>query len=158
MDIRYRIRRIDIARAQGFTMTELLIAVLIVGILAAIAIPTYREVIEQAYIAEADAGLGTIRTSMRARLIHSVNADWSDLAARYTPGLTLKATDIEELNLTPADFKGRYFDNNAYRMTELTSTAFTVQVIGDSSTAVEAVNVRTMIREIDEKGNIVRVQ
>ncbi|MBM3262532.1 MAG: prepilin-type N-terminal cleavage/methylation domain-containing protein [candidate division Zixibacteria bacterium] len=143
---------------SGFTTLELLITVLIVGILASISIPIYRDVIQQAYIAEADAGLGMIRTTLRARLMHSVNTDWNDLAGRYTAGLLLRVTDISELNLQPGDFGGKYFDHNAYRMTELTGTTFTVQVIGDSSSAQSAVNVRTLVRQIDQAGNLTTVE
>lgn len=143
---------------QGFTTVELLVTVLIVGILATIAIPLYQDVVKNAYIAEANAGLGTIRTSMRARLVLSVNADWSDLASKYTAGPTLKVTDISELGFSPSDFNGRFFDSNAYRVTELTSVRFTVQVNGDSSTAPNAVNVRTMLREMDSDGNLTEVQ
>lgn len=143
---------------QGFTTVELLVTVLIVGILATIAIPLYQDVVKNAYIAEANAGLGTIRTSMRARLVLSVNADWSDLASKYTAGPTLKVTDISELGFSPSDFNGRFFDSNAYRVTELTSVRFTVQVNGDSSTAPNAVNVRTMLREMDSDGNLTEIQ
>lgn len=143
---------------QGFTTIELLITVLIVGILASIAIPMYGDFTKQAYIAEANAGMGTIRTSLRARLIVSVNASWSDLASKYTAGPSLKVTDISELGLSPSDFSGRYFDSNAYRITELTSVRFTIQVNGDSSTAPNAVNVRTLIRELDSEGSLTEIQ
>ena len=138
-------------------MIEMVLTVLIIGILATIAIPLYQNVVKNAYIAEANAGLGTIRTSMRARLVLTVNADWSDLASKYTAGPSLKVTDISELGFLPSDFSGRFFDSNAYRVTELTSVRFTVQVNGDSSTAPNAVNVRSMIREMDSDGNLTEI-
>ena len=55
---------IRIRNAQaGFTLVELLIVIIIVGILASVAIPLYRGATESAYASEADAALGTIRST-----------------------------------------------------------------------------------------------
>ena len=43
----------------GFTLVELLIVVIIVGILASVAIPLYRGATERAYLTEADTALGS---------------------------------------------------------------------------------------------------
>lgn len=44
-------------RQKGFTLIELMIVVVVVGILAAIAIPSYQEYVRRGYRAEARAGL-----------------------------------------------------------------------------------------------------
>ena len=49
---------------QGFSLIELLIAITIVGILAAIAIPNYSDYVTRGRIPEATAGLGDIRVRM----------------------------------------------------------------------------------------------
>jgi prepilin-type N-terminal cleavage/methylation domain-containing protein len=54
------------ARSQsGFTLVELLIVMVVIGILATVAIPMYQLVPERGRATEADAGLGAIRSAMR---------------------------------------------------------------------------------------------
>lgn len=52
---------------KGFTLLEVLIVIIIIGILAAIALPQYTKTLEKAKSAEAITQLGTFRASMGRR-------------------------------------------------------------------------------------------
>ena len=87
---------------RGFTLVELMVVILIVGILAAVAVPILRGRIEQAKWSEAAATAGAIRTAVRAYYAENPGTagGWSSQAV----------TGVQTtLGFTSGDLTGRYF-------------------------------------------------
>jgi type IV pilus assembly protein PilA len=106
---------------KGFTLIELMVVILIVGILAAVAIPIMRGRIDAAKWSEGKAGMGSIATALRAYA-----AEKGDTGT-YPPSLTV-------LGFQASDLHGTYFTIANYSITAASFTAaadpeltFTVQ-------------------------------
>ena len=90
---------------KGFTLVELMVVILIVGILAAIAIPLMQVRIDRSKWSEACSAAGTIRTSIR-----SYAAETSVATAQGLVGNDLSDAATETaLGFIPTDLEGTYF-------------------------------------------------
>lgn len=143
---------------SGFTLVELLIVVIIVGILAAVAIPLFRGATKDAYLTEADTALGVIGRNMRSVIASQTGyTDWTALAAKYTAGPGLKVSDVPELRIDENDLDGRYFDNDSYRLQELTASTYTIFAYGDSSKTAYRDAVAGVVRSLNQNGALVTI-
>jgi prepilin-type N-terminal cleavage/methylation domain-containing protein len=106
-------------KRKGFTLIELMVVILIVGILAAVAIPILRGRIDAAKWSEGKAMMGSIATAIRA-----YHAEKGPLGAAPTT-LGIAATG---LGFAAGDLTGTYFVDADFVMnvTAMDPLAFTV--------------------------------
>ena len=86
---------------KGFTLIELMVVILIVGILAAVAIPLMRGRIDSAKWTEGKSGAATIATGLRAYVVEN----------------SAVTTVINDLTITDEDLNGTIFDIGDYAIT-----------------------------------------
>ncbi len=72
----------------GFTLVELMVVVIIVGILAAVAVPVYRYNIRRAMASEGMAMVGSVRTAQRVWFAEhdAYTATWGNLSGQVDIG------------------------------------------------------------------------
>ena len=99
-------------KRRGFTLIELMVVILIVGILAAVAVPILRGRIEQAKWSEGAASAGAIKTAIRAYY-----AD-DRTACLALAGQLVSACETT-LGFTAGDLTGRYFTSANFTITSI---------------------------------------
>lgn len=106
----------------GFTLVEMMVVAIIVGILMAVAIPLLLGNTRKAMATEAQAGLGTVRHALNIyRVEHG----------RYPDSEQGKTIDqVTVLTVKPGDLDGRYFKTDGYMLTLVTASNFLVTATG----------------------------
>jgi len=113
-------------KRAGFTLVELMIVVVIVGILAAVGLALYRGYVKKAIATEGVAGLGTVRTALRVNMAETGQYDVMGDGTTLTGG---EAAD-EVPGIDVGDLQGTYFSHIDYDITTISSGAFTLTVTG----------------------------
>ncbi|MFT5125035.1 MAG: type IV pilus assembly protein PilE [Kiritimatiellia bacterium] len=137
---------------QGFTLVELMVVAVIVAILASVAIPLMTANKKRAMATEAEAGLGHVRTALRASFAqtsaYNVDLDGGAIAvgaiAGAVPGISV------------GDLDGRYFDDTAYTITAIGANTYSIQASGTASTAPQAADVAGVVIALDDAGAFTR--
>ena len=132
---------------KGFTLVELMIVVIIVGILAASAVPIYRANMRRALSAEGFAALGAIRSAQRLYF-----AEWGTYLA-----VPQGTTDTDGIYAAfGLDTRDNHFWNNPAFHVIATGTGpdavFIATAIGGASTAPGAARVARIVLSMDERG------
>ena len=143
-------RRHDGTHQSGFTLVELMIVVIIVGILSAVAVPAYMGGVEKAKLSEAKASLGTIKTSMDLYYVEAL----SYANAAFVTGARVTETGLD---LLETELDGHYFSPECYRFaSDATDSTFVISCNGGLSTAPGGSDVAWIGVTIDQDGEFVR--
>ena len=100
---------------RGFTMVELMVVVLIVGILAAVAVPLMSGRIDASKWSEAKAGMGTIASALRAYAAEKGNFS--------------SAPSLSAIGISNADLDGTYFSHECYAITSASASSGQVSFV-----------------------------
>ena len=135
---------------RAFTLIELMIVVIIVGILAAVAIPLYRVIPERSMSTEATAALGLVKNAMRT--YYAEHGSYAD--ASFQDGALVTVGGV--LAVSPIDLEGRHFSEECYTFDgDAEPSTFTVQCDGSQSTAMSSSGVSSVLKTINQNGDLV---
>jgi type IV pilus assembly protein PilA len=127
---------------KGFTMVELMVVVVIVGVLAAVAVPLYGKYVKNARVTEATARIGEIVTSSKAWAIENSNASGTPIWPSGSSGLV-------DLSASPQFTYAISSGGGA----NATSTALRITGTGRSGTKMSGVSVAVTVPNINSNGN-----
>lgn len=96
-------------KSKGFTLIEILVAVLIVGILASIALPTYQKTVEKGRVASPLSNLGAIARAQKTKKLESLH--YTDKVEELDISLPDEATGEKA---TGSTFEGKDFTYTVY--------------------------------------------
>ena len=117
-------------KKSGFTLIELMVVILIVGILAAVSVPLMRGRIEDAKWSEAAASAGTVRVAVRTYAAErGISRAKSEL-----DGASVSA-NLAKLGFLAGDLTGSYFSATDYTIGVVDAVSGSCTVIVNGSNA-----------------------
>jgi len=119
---------------RSFTLIELMIVVIIVGLLAAVAAPMMRNALLQSRRTEAIAAMGSIRTA--EKIYYEQYSTYREVAAGS------RSDDLNALSMRISDLDGIYYSNNCYSV--WTASDSVITCIPTLSTAPKANDVNEL--------------
>ena len=108
---------------KAFTLIELMVVILIVGVLAAAAVPLMRGRIDSSKWAEANAGAGAIRTAMRNYFVKTGST---------LTGTLDDASLQQALEFVSGDLSGTYFTEADYEIISVNGAGVAVITVTGS--------------------------
>lgn len=110
----------------GFTLIELMIVIVVLGILTAIALPSYQDSVRKSRRADAKAALSQLAQFMERNY---------SIAQRYdTNSAGTAISTLLPFSASPVDTSPKYY-NISFSTSTLTTTAFTLQAVPISGTS-----------------------
>ena len=115
---------------RGFTLIELIVVIVIIGVLSSIAAPMMQGNVARAKRTEAAAALGAIRTAERCYYVDNTG---------YVAVTSAQWTTTGPLNtyVRSQDLDGRYYTNGNYSVTCATSQGSSFRAVAANSTLGE---------------------
>ncbi|MEA3408829.1 MAG: prepilin-type N-terminal cleavage/methylation domain-containing protein [Candidatus Eisenbacteria bacterium] len=140
----------ELRRQKGFTLVEVMLTIMIIGVLASTVPPILANSIERAKTAEATAALGSIRRAMRMHYVeYGTYKNPQFMAGR-------KVTFGRILTVTDTDLEGRYFSSDCYTFERVKRRTFRIKCKGAASSAPAADGVANVTLYINQIGDIWR--
>ncbi|MBT4252050.1 MAG: prepilin-type N-terminal cleavage/methylation domain-containing protein [Candidatus Marinimicrobia bacterium] len=105
-------------RNSGFSLVELMIVIVIIGVLAAVAVPIYSNNVMKAKMSEADAALGSIITQLR--VYYGENGQYP------SPYTDVAVVGAAWNDINTGELAGKYFGDAQYTYTSAAVDSFTI--------------------------------
>lgn len=121
---------------HGFSLFELMVVIVIIGVLTAIAIPIYANNVKKAKQSEADTALGTIRTQLRIYY-----AEFGE----YPAGTEAAVMGADWCHIKEGELNGSYFSDASYSYTRIGTDWYQLRCSGG--------DILDYDRTLDQDGN-----